>query len=267
MERLTSRENALIKEYRRLSGSRKRREETGCFVLEGARLVLDAAKSGIVLRTLLISDDGVRYPEAATLQGLVQRCFSISNELAAYISDTEHPQGIFAVGEMPEARPLTMQAGSYLLLDELQDPGNLGTILRTAEAMGMTAVVLSAHCPDLFSPKVIRSTMGSGWRQKTVRVENLAESIAAWREQGLRCYAATLTPEALPLQRLPIGECRGIVIGNEGNGVSREVIAACGGEVYIPMRGTAESLNAAAAAALCMWELSGRGYLPEQEPK
>ena len=153
MERLTSRENALIKEYRRLSGSRKRREETGCFVLEGARLVLDAAKSGIVLRTLLISDDGERYPEAATLQGLVQRCFSISNELAAYISDTEHPQGIFAVGEMPETQPLTMQAGSYLLLDELQDPGNLGTILRTAEAMGIAAVVLSAHCPDLFHPR------------------------------------------------------------------------------------------------------------------
>ena len=263
MERMTSRENALIKEYRRLSGSRKRREETGCFVLEGARLVQDAAESGIALRTLLVSDDGARYPEAAALQGIARRCYSIPNELAAYISDTEHPQGIFAVGEMPEAQPLTMQAGSYLLLDELQDPGNLGTILRTAEAMGMTAVVLSAHCPDLFSPKVIRSTMGSGWRQKTVRVENLAESIAAWREQGLRCYAATLTSEALPLQKLPAGDCRAIVIGNEGNGVSREVIAACGGEVYIPMRGAAESLNAAAAAALCMWELSGRGYLPE----
>ena len=81
-------------------------------------------------------------------------------------------------------------------------------------------------------------------------------------KQGLRCYAATLSPEALPLQRLPAGECRGIVIGNEGNGVSREVIDACNGGVYIPMRGAAESLNAAAAAALCMWELSGRGYLP-----
>ena len=170
MERLTSRENALIKEYRKLCGSRKRREETGCFVLEGARLVLDAAESGIPLRTLLVSDDGARYPEAEKLAGMARRCFSIPNELAAYISETEHPQGIFAVGEMPKAEPLTMRAGSYLLLDELQDPGNLGTILRTAEAMGVTAVVLSAHCPDLFSPKVIRSTMGSGWRQKTVRV-------------------------------------------------------------------------------------------------
>lgn len=262
MERITSRENALIKEYRRLSGSRRLREESGCFVLEGARLVLDAAQSGIALRTLLISDDGARYPEAAALPGMAGRCVSIPNELAAHISDTEHPQGIFAVGEMPKPEPLKMGPGSYLLLDELQDPGNLGTILRTAEAMGITAVVLSAHCPDLFSPKVIRSTMGSGWRQKTVRVENLAGSIAEWKEQGLRCYAATLTPDALPLQKLSAGECRGIVIGNEGNGVSAEVTAACGGEVYIPMRGAAESLNAAAAAALCMWELSGRGYLP-----
>lgn len=197
--------------------------------------------------------------------GMARRCFFIPNELAAYISETEHPQGIFAVGEMPKAEPLTMRAGSYLLLDELQDPGNLGTILRTAEAMGITAVVLSAHCPDLFSPKVIRSTMGSGWRQKTVRVDDLAGSIAAWQKQGLHCYAATLSPEALPLQRLPAGECRGIVIGNEGNGVSREVIDACNGEVYIPMRGAAESLNAAAAAALCMWELSGRGICPDKQ--
>ena len=87
MERLTSRENALIKEYRKLCGSRKRREETGCFVLEGARLVLDAAESGIPLRTLLVSDDGARYPEAEKLAGMARRCFSIPNELAAYISD------------------------------------------------------------------------------------------------------------------------------------------------------------------------------------
>ena len=121
MERLTSRENALIKEYRKLCGSRKRREETGCFVLEGARLVLDAAESGIPLRTLLVSDDGARYPEAEKLAGMARRCFSIPHELAAYISETEHPQGIFAVGEMPKAEPLTMRAGSYLLLDELAE--------------------------------------------------------------------------------------------------------------------------------------------------
>lgn len=98
MERLTSRENALIKEYRKLCGSRKRREETGCFVLEGARLVLDAAESGIPLRTLLVSDDGARYPEAEKLAGMARRCFSIPNELAAYISETEHPQGILRWG-------------------------------------------------------------------------------------------------------------------------------------------------------------------------
>ena len=108
MERLTSRENALIKEYRKLCGSRKRREETGCFVLEGARLVLDAAESGIPLRTLLVSDDGARYPEAEKLAGMARRCFSVPNELAAYISETEHPQGIFAVGEMPNPLPVVV---------------------------------------------------------------------------------------------------------------------------------------------------------------
>ena len=145
----------------------------------------------------------------------------------------------------------------------MQDPGNLGTVLRTAEALGIDAVILSEHCPDLYSPKVIRSTMGSVFRQRTVRVSSLAESVAGWKRAGMRCFAATLSPTARPLQRLPQSAFCGIVIGNEGNGVSPAVIAACGEEVYIPMQGAAESLNAAVAAALCMWELSGRGSLPE----
>ena len=129
MERLTSRENALIKEYRKLCGSRKWREETGCFVLEGARLVLDAAESGIPLRTLLVSDDGARYPEAEKLAGMAWRCFSIPNELAAYISETEHPQGIFAVGEMPKAGQLSAAgraAGSRQPGDHSADGGGDG---------------------------------------------------------------------------------------------------------------------------------------------
>ena len=105
--------------------------------------------------------------------------------------------------------------------------------------------------------------MGSVFRQRTARVSSLAESIAGWKRAGMRCLAATLSPTARPLQRLPQSAFCGIVIGNEGNGVSPAVIAACGEEVYIPMQGAAESLNAAVAAALCMWELSGRGNLPE----
>ena len=263
MDRITSRENPLIKQYRKLTGSRRLRESAGCFVMEGARLCLDAAQSGVRLQTLLLSEDGLRYPESALLLGYARQCFAIPNELARFISDTEHPQGIFAVGEIPQPQPFAPQEGKYILLDDLQDPGNLGTVLRTAEALGVDAVILSDHCPDLYSPKVIRSTMGSVFRQRTVRVSSLAESVAGWKRAGMRCFAATLSPTARPLQRLPQSAFCGIVIGNEGNGVSPAVIAACGEEVYIPMQGAAESLNAAVAAALCMWELSGRGSLPE----
>ena len=167
MDRITSRENPLIKQYRKLTGSRRLRESAGCFTMEGARLCLDAAQSGVRLQTLLLSEDGLRYPESALLQGYARQCFAIPNELARFISDTEHPQGIFAVGEIPQPRPFAPQEGKYILLDDLQDPGNLGTVLRTAEALGIDAVILSGHCPDLYSPKVIRSTMGSVFRQRT----------------------------------------------------------------------------------------------------
>ena len=106
MDRITSRDNPLIKQYRKLTGSRRLRESAGCFVMEGARLCLDVAQSGVRLQTLLLSEDGLRYPESALLLGFARQCFAIPNELARFISDTEHPQGIFAVGEIPQPQPL-----------------------------------------------------------------------------------------------------------------------------------------------------------------
>lgn len=262
MERLSSKENALIKQYRKLSASRREREKESLFTMEGARLCADALRSGIRLHLLLMTADAARYEETAALaEAAGKRAFEITPELAGYISDTEHPQGIFAIAEMPPRESDLPPQGKYILLDSLQDPGNLGTVIRTAEAMGIDAVILSRQCPDLYSPKVIRSTMGSLFRQPILYAENLSESIAEWKNAGMKCYAATLTPDAFPLQKLPQMPFCGIVIGNEGNGVSREVIEACDGEVYIPMQGATESLNAAIAAALCMWEISGK-YIP-----
>lgn len=258
MEHLTSKDNSTVKQYRKLSSSRKEREQSGLFVMEGARLCADAAQSSIAVQILLITEDAMRYPEAELLMQKAERCYTVSNDLARHISDTEHPQGIFTIAKLPQQQNALPQKGKFILLDDLQDPGNLGTILRTAEALGIDAVVLSAHCPDLYSPKVIRSTMGSAFRQNCIRVPDLAEAIQSWKNSGMQCFAATLTPAAMPLQKLPQSDFCGIVIGNEGNGVSQEVIAACSGEVYIPMQGSAESLNAAVAATLCMWELCGK---------
>ena len=166
MEQLTSRENALIKEYRKLCGSRKRREETGCFVLEGARLVLDAAESGIPLRTLLVSDDGARYPEAEKLAGMARRCFSIPNELAAYISETEHPQGIFCGGGDAEGRAADDAGGQLSAAGRAAGSRQPGDHSADGGGDGCDRGGAFGPLSRSFSPKVIRSTMGSGWRQK-----------------------------------------------------------------------------------------------------
>lgn len=259
MELLTSRENPIIKQYRKLAQSRKEREAAGLFVMEGTRLCCDAAKCGIVIEALLVSEEGERYADKlAPLIAATKRCYSIRDSLACYLSDTEHPQGVFAIGKIPTPSWELPDKGCCILLDTIQDPGNLGTIIRTAESMGIDMLILSPQCPDCYSPKVVRSTMGSCFRQNILRVESLRETIASLQQSGMICYAATLTPEAIPLQKLPQTGFLGIVIGNEGNGVSSEVVEQCTGQVYIPMSGSAESLNAAIAAALCMWQISGQ---------
>lgn len=259
MECITSRENPIIKQYRKLSQSRGEREEQSLFVMEGARLCADAAASGVEIVSLLVSPDGERYPEQVKLlDDCAQRSYAITSALAGAISDTEHPQGIFAIGRTPPQPSQLPESGRLILLDHLQDPGNLGTIIRTADALGINAILLSEGCPDCFSPKVIRAAMGSCFRARIYRENDLASAILLLRQKGMRCYAATLTPDAVPLQKLPVMPFGGIVIGNEGNGVSQPVIDCCDSRVYIPMSGNAESLNAAVAASLCIWELSGK---------
>ena len=160
---ITSRENPLIKLCRRLqSGARVRREE-GLFVAEGARLCREALRAGVAVQTLLAT------PEAAEknpwLREVGVPVQELSPGVAAAISDTKSPQGVYCLCAIPAAAELAIRPeGRYLLLDSLQDPGNLGTILRGAEAFGITAVILGRGCPDRFSPKVLRSTMGSAFR-------------------------------------------------------------------------------------------------------
>lgn len=254
---ITSRENPLIKLCRRLqSGARARREE-GLFVAEGARLCREALRAGVAVQTLLAT------PEAAEKNPWLREAGvpvqELSPGVAAAISDTKSPQGVYCLCAIPAAEELAIRPeGRYLLLDSLQDPGNLGTILRGAEAFGITAVILGRGCPDRFSPKVLRSTMGSAFRQPVVEAEDLPETIRRMGEAGVPVWAAMLKPGARTVRELPTAGGLGVVIGNEGNGVSREAAGACSGAVYIPISPQVESLNAAAAATVVMWEISGR---------
>lgn len=240
----------MIQDYRRLRDGRDAREADRLFVVEGYRLCREAASSGLaVLRQFFVE---------VPLEELSCPSYCITPELAEYIADTRAPQGVFCVCAMPPPRPFSPRPGGrYLLLDSLRDPGNMGTVIRTAEAMGVDAVAVSPDCADLWSPKVLRAAMGSAFRLP-VCVCELPAAVAELRGAGVACYAAALSPTAADIRSLSFREGGALVIGNEGSGVSPQVIEACGGCAVIPMAGRTESLNAAAAAAVCLWELSGR---------
>lgn len=246
----------MVKRCKKLQASGKSRREEGLFVAEGVRLCREVFSCGLTVEAVLATKEALERNPFLREKGEV---LEISPEVAAAISDTKSPQGVFCLCQLPAAVPFSIQSkGRYLLLDRLQDPGNLGTILRGAEAFGITGIIMGKDCPDRFSPKVLRSTMGSVFRQPAFEAEDLSQTITALREAGIPVWAAMLDPTARPILDLPKEGGLAVVIGNEGSGVSPEVAEVCTGAVYIPMAPEIESLNAAAAATVIMWELSGR---------
>lgn len=251
---ITSRENPLIKEASALVSDKKMRSKTGLFVAEGARLCSEAAKSGAeVLRVFLTEEAERRYPEY--LSGLVSAAaetYHISENVAEKISDTKTPQGVFAVCRFAEKEIDLNSEGVFVLLSELQDPGNIGTILRTCEAMNAKGVIL-ASCADLLSPKVLRASMGCLFRLPVRVLKSTAEALEELDKAGVMTYAAALSERAKLLPEVKFSRRACVVIGNEGSGLGRETIESCGEVVMIPMPGRAESLNAASAAAIMIY--------------
>jgi tRNA G18 (ribose-2'-O)-methylase SpoU len=141
-----------------------------------------------------------------------------------------------------------------LLLSSLRDPGNLGTVIRSAKAFGCDEIIMSSDCADIYNPKTVRAAMGTLFKQRLSIVQSLSETVRAMTEGGYKVYAAVLDDKALPLNKLDIGKKTAFIIGNEGHGIDYDVINAAGNTVYIPMAEGVESLNAAAAAAVFMWQ-------------
>ena len=262
MEKITSRDNPAVRLCRKVaSGSRERKKE-GLLFAEGLRLCLEAKRAGLRVPLLLAEESAWQRheEELAPLAAQAGRVCLLYPSVSAHIAQTENGQGIYCLCQIPEVtEPDWDQGGRFLLLDHLQDPGNLGTIVRCAEAFGVTAVVLSPGCPDPVSPKVLRSTLGSVYSCPPLCCGDLPELIGTLRRKGMGVYAAALDASAVTpggMERPSAGLA--VVIGNEGNGVSPQVLEACGGKVYIPMKGETESLNAAVAATVLMWEISGK---------
>ncbi len=259
MRKITSKDNPNIRELARLYSSARYRRESGLFVLEGVRLCLDALENGVPIRTLLVTEEGARRlgDRLQALEAAAGETLLLEESLGERIGDTAHPQGVFAVcagtlsrEDLPESFPR-----GCLILSSLQDPGNVGTILRSAAAFGPVDVILSADCPGPASPKVLRAAMGvrPAWVTRDV-----CAAVEQLRRRGTRVYAASLSPESVPADSLDLAGAA-VVIGNEGSGLSPEVIARCDRQVILPLAPGCESLNAAMAATVFAWEISRAG--------
>lgn len=258
---VTSKDNQWVKEWRALSADAKRRRESGHFAIEGARLCGDALRSGAVCETVLYTAEALeRY--AGVVEPLLQQAVNrveISPSLSRSMADTNSPQGVFCIANFLDnsfnlGKIDTM--GFYGALENIQDPGNLGTVIRTAEAMGLSGLLLSEGCCDVYNPKVLRGSMGGVFRLPLLQVGNMSEAVTALNEKGLVTFACVVDADAQPVHTAGLGRGCVAVIGNEGNGLRAETVAACTKRVTIPMTGRAESLNASMAAGIVLWEMT-----------
>lgn len=258
MDAITSRENTAVKEIQKLSKSTKHRLKNRLFVIEGARLCEDALKSGIKIQKVCIMQD-VLEKHAQLIDRLcdgAKKTYIFQKSLFSEISDLVTPQGILCVCRMRE-ETFHLENGSYIGLEHIQDPQNMGTILRTAEALGITGVIMSKDCCDIYSPKVLRGSMGAVFRLNFMITDDLPAYALDLQLNGFTTFGAVADRAARPVTRLSLSktEKSAVFIGNEGNGLSQELLDACIEKTTIPMGGRAESLNAATAASIVMWEM------------
>lgn len=254
---ITSTANGRIKRLVSLQKKKKERDEEKVFVAEGLRMFREVPEER--LKEVWMSETFYRKERALTervLEGSHADRVILPDHVYAHVSDTKTPQGILCVIKRKEYDLDGMLKGAVpflLVLDNLQDPGNVGTMIRTAEAAGVTGVLLSGDCADIYNPKTIRSTMGSIYRVPFHYAKDLPEAVDQVKKAGIRTYAAHLNGKSDYDEEDYRGPCA-FLIGNEGNGLREETLKRAQAYIRIPMKGQVESLNAAAAASVLMFE-------------
>ena len=254
---LSGKDNKTIKAAAKLSCSAASRREAGEFLLEGARLCLDAAIAGAEIKKVFVTEkaqnDYKEYIEP--LLAAAKEKYLVSPELFAKISDTVTPQGVAAVCGIPSGSSNTEKNGMYIALENMQDPSNIGAVARTAEALGISGIIIGKGSVDPYSPKAQRAAMGSLLRLPIIVADNFLEYICEQKQNGMTVFATTITNADCELGSVSFPSGSIVMIGNEGNGLSSEAISLADKKITIPMSGRNESLNASVAASLFMWEM------------
>lgn len=255
MQTITSKDNELIKHIRKLK-DKKYRDESNEYVVEGVKLVEEAVKENAKIKQIIVCEDTTRTYEIPThimLEIAKYECISVSNKIFNIITQVTNPQGIMAIIEKnAQNAKIDYTQDIIVVLDDVQDPGNLGTILRTVDSIGLNQIIVSKGTADAFNSKVVRSTMGAIFRIKIIEVENLAQAIKEMRKHHFKLMVTSLQTKN-SIYDIDFYK-KIIVIGNEANGVSKEIQDMADEKAKIPMLGRTESLNASVAAGVVMYE-------------
>ena len=266
-EYITSRQNSLLSLVTGLSERKIRRRE-GLFRFDGKKLFCEALQSGVELTAVLFREsnlDEISQMACDLVLPVGCRAVILPDELFDRISEEKAPDGVICVAKSLDKihkiatidkSPLDVSdfpSGKTLLLESVRDPGNLGTVIRSAKAFGVQNLVLSADCADLYNPRTIRAAMGALFTQRVFVVQDFVGAVRALSARG-RVYAAALCDTSVRLGQTEFGENDAVAVGNEGHGLSREAMQACTDSIYIPMAPGVESLNAGIAASVILWE-------------
>lgn len=265
MERIWSLQNPRIREWTRL-GDRRERLSQGCFLVEGVRLVTEALRSGAPVLQLLADESGMSHMERLMDNRSGIEPLEVTAALLSKLSDSRTSQGIAAIVRLPNeahgmdavnvvdvADAFGAPCGRVLCLEQVQDPGNVGTMIRSADACGFDTVLLSMDSADPWQPKAVRASMGSLWHVRVLLSHDPVQWVREAGKRGTRTLAAH-PRNAVPAWQADMGDGFVLVIGNEANGLSEDMRLAVGQAVMVPMEGMAESLNAASAASMLMYE-------------
>ena len=250
MEHITSTKNAQVAAIKALK-NRRERENTGAFLVEGVKMVGEALAIESRVLSLWATDETL-LPTAIDCP-----CYVVPQHVMQALCNTVTPQGIAAVVKLPKAPEIQSLGEKIIALDDVQDPGNVGTILRTADAAGFTGAILSLGSADPFAPKCLRATMGSIFRLPIYLAQDITEPLSALKERGFSLLASELSEDDF-FARENVENSFALIIGNEGNGICKNVSAIATHHLALPMAGGAESLNAAIAAGIMMYDLSFR---------
>lgn len=262
---ISSRDNPKIKQYIKLATSKKYRNELGMFVLEGARSCRDAfdlwQRGQLDIEACFATPKAIeKYSDYINAKWFSQydMFYTIEEDIVDKMSDSQFPQGIFVqVKKLDNTLSLDRLRvnGKYLIIDGLQDPGNVGTLIRTADAVGIDAVIMCGNCCELYNPKVIRSAMGSVLRIKIMFARELAQAAQALKSMGIKLFASVVDTTATSLTKADLSNGCAVVLGNEGNGMTDEDVELCDEKITIRMHGNINSLNVATAGSIILWEM------------